>query len=170
MLVYIFNKETKEFLREEEAHLDPLETKKQGHDVFLLPANATFKKPIEKQDGKAVIFKNGLWVLVDDMRGKYIIKNGTMQKCNDIETTNYILTDDEISLYEKGDLVIIDGILKPKPQEQIDAERIAELKDNLSSTDYAVIKIAEGSATKEQYQELIAERIAWRAEINALGG
>lgn len=169
MQVYRYDK-NKEYIGTEKAHLDPLETKKQGHDVYLLPANATFEKPIDKQEGKAVIFKNGGWVLVDDMRGKYIIKDGTMQQCNDIETTNYILTDDEISLYEKGDLVIIDGILKPKPQEQIDAERIAELKNNLTETDYKIIKIAEGSATKEEYAEDIIQRQAWRAEINELGG
>lgn len=58
---------------------------------------------------------------------------------------------------------------EPTPEEKRQA-RIAELKNNLSSTDYAVIKIAEGSATKEQYRELIADRIAWREEINALGG
>ncbi len=170
MLVYVYNEETKEFLREEKAHLDPLETKKQGHDVYLLPANATFEKPIDKQDGKAVIFKNGGWVLVDDLRGKYIIKDGTMQKCNDIETSNYILTDDEINGINAGELIIEGWQIIPKPQEQIDAERIAELKNNLTATDYKIIKIAEGSATKEEYAEDIIQRQAWRAEINALGG
>ena len=57
-----------------------------------------------------------------------------------------------------------------KPQEEINAERIAELKNNLTATDYKIIKIAEGSATKEQYAEDIAQRQAWRAEINQLGG
>lgn len=51
-----------------------------------------------------------------------------------------------------------------------DAERIEELKNNLSATDYKIIKIAEGSATKEEYAEDIIQRQAWRAEINALGG
>jgi hypothetical protein len=38
----------------------------------------------------------------------------------------------------------------------------------LSATDYAVIKIAEGAATPEEYAELIAQRQQWRQEINAL--
>lgn len=46
--------------------------------------------------------------------------------------------------------------------------RIATLKSQLAATDYAVIKIAEGAATAEEYAEVIASREAWRAEINEL--
>ena len=61
--------------------------------------------------------------------------------------------------------------IKPEPtEEEIKAARIAELKARLSATDYAVIKIAEGAATKEEYADLIAQRQAWRAEINELDG
>ncbi len=48
------------------------------------------------------------------------------------------------------------------------ARRIAELKRSLSETDYTVIKIAEGSATAEEYAAVIEQRRAWRAEINRL--
>lgn len=46
--------------------------------------------------------------------------------------------------------------------------RINELKRFLADTDYAVIKIAEGSATFEEYAEVIAQRRSWREEINEL--
>jgi rubrerythrin len=46
--------------------------------------------------------------------------------------------------------------------------RIAELKRMLSETDYIALKIAEGSATKKEYSEKIAQRQAWRTEINDL--
>ena len=46
--------------------------------------------------------------------------------------------------------------------------RIAELKKRLADTDYAVIKIAEGSATAEDYADTISSRKAWRAEINRI--
>lgn len=45
---------------------------------------------------------------------------------------------------------------------------IADLKQALSDTDYAVIKIAEGAATKEEYADIIAQRQIWRAQINEL--
>lgn len=58
------------------------------------------------------------------------------------------------------------------PHEETEAsrkrKRIAELKGNLARTDYVVIKIAEGAATVEEYAEVIAQRQAWRAEINEL--
>ena len=53
-------------------------------------------------------------------------------------------------------------------EEQIKAMMIAELKANLSATDYVVIKIAEGAATTEDYADVIAKRQQWRAEINSL--
>ena len=52
--------------------------------------------------------------------------------------------------------------------EQEHAQRIAELHRLLESTDYAVIKIAEGAAKAEDYADVIANRQAWRAEINKL--
>lgn len=50
------------------------------------------------------------------------------------------------------------------------APRIEELKRMLAETDYVAVKIAEGAATKEEYAETIANRAAWRAEINDLEG
>ena len=45
---------------------------------------------------------------------------------------------------------------------------LEELKNNLSNTDYIACKIAEGSATKEEYAELIQARQEWRDRINQL--
>ena len=56
------------------------------------------------------------------------------------------------------------------PEEQRAAERIAWLKQQLADTDYAVIKIAEGAAAPEEYADVIAQRQAWRGEINRLEG
>ena len=46
--------------------------------------------------------------------------------------------------------------------------RIMELKQKLADTDYAIIKIAEGSATAEEYSDVIEQRKSWREEINRL--
>ena len=43
-----------------------------------------------------------------------------------------------------------------------------EAQSNLARTDYVAAKIAEGAATKEEYAEILAQRQAWRDEINAL--
>lgn len=60
--------------------------------------------------------------------------------------------------------------LEESEQRQRNEEHISELKEQLSATDYAVIKIAEGSATVEEYADVIAKRREWREEINQLEG
>ena len=45
---------------------------------------------------------------------------------------------------------------------------ITQLKANLSDTDYAAIKIAEGVATADDYADVLVQRQAWRDRINAL--
>lgn len=60
-------------------------------------------------------------------------------------------------------------VKNPEPtEEDIKQSRINELKHLLADTDYVVIKIAEGSATKEDYADVIEQRKAWRNEIREL--
>ena len=47
-------------------------------------------------------------------------------------------------------------------------ERIDELKESLSNTDYAVTKYLEGVINEEEYEEIKNKRIGWREEINSL--
>lgn len=58
------------------------------------------------------------------------------------------------------------GYAPKKPKEVV----ISELKQKLANTDYITAKIVEGSATKEDYADIIAQRQAWRAEIGQLEG
>ena len=44
---------------------------------------------------------------------------------------------------------------------------ILDREARLTSTDYIAAKIAEGKATKAEYADKIAERQAWRDDINA---
>ena len=45
---------------------------------------------------------------------------------------------------------------------------ISSLKKKLADTDYIAAKIAEGAATREEYEEQIAQRAIWREKINEL--
>lgn len=75
MQTYRFHPETKEFLCAEKAFLDPLETKAQGKDVYLLPADSTFVPPIPKQEDTACVWNGKAWELVEDYRGKTVWKS-----------------------------------------------------------------------------------------------
>ena len=57
---------------------------------------------------------------------------------------------------------------EPTPEE-LKQQEIWDLKAKLADSDYAVIKIAEGAATKEEYADLIVQRQSWRARLNELG-
>lgn len=69
MNVYKYDEKTKEYIRTEQAQLDPLETKKQQKNVYLLPANATFAEPPEAQEGFARVWNGEAWKQVEDNRG-----------------------------------------------------------------------------------------------------
>lgn len=58
-----------EYIGTEEALLDPLETKQQGTNVYLLPANATFTAPSEVQEGYINVWNGKAWEQVEDNRG-----------------------------------------------------------------------------------------------------
>lgn len=70
MIFYTYDEKTKEFTGTQNAFIDPLETKKQGKNVYLVPANATDKKPLETKKNQTVIFNGSEWEIVADYRNK----------------------------------------------------------------------------------------------------
>lgn len=58
--------------------------------------------------------------------------------------------------------------VESQPYEPTKEEQIAQLKQRLFDTDYCVIKIAEGVATKEEYEDVLIERANIRKQINQL--
>lgn len=108
--------------------------------------------------------KNGSVVHHTDM--------AAMKAMDGIEKAEMEISDEEFEA--AGCLVrIIDGkifIGKTDGEKQRDEVeiKIRQLKERLSATDYIAAKIAEGSATAKDYAEQVAERQAWRAEINRL--
>lgn len=68
---------------------------------------------------------------------------------------------------EKDPHYFIDEPIQPT-EEDIRNQKINDLKNKLTASDYAIIKIAEGAATREEYADLITQRQEWRAQINEL--
>lgn len=87
------------------------------------------------------------------------------------ESKPMICLPDDFDLKNIRDYVVRDGEVYHDPAptpEPTAAEQIAALKAKLAATDYAIIKIAEGAATAEEYADTIALRHEWRDRINAL--
>jgi hypothetical protein len=71
-----------------------------------------------------------------------------------------------IARLEDGNIVL--GKTGAELQAEANEQRIAALKRKLADTDYITAKIAEGSAAIADYAGEIAQRQAWRQEINDL--
>lgn len=135
MKAYKYNEETQKYEGEVMRHRDPLESQKAGHDVWLMPANATDVEPLEQKDGFDIVWNGSAWE------------------------------------YQE--------IPQPEPEpeptpEEIKQRQIDELKFQLNSTDYKIIKCSECSLAGEELPydivELHRQRQAIRDEINELEG
>ena len=159
---YMYESEGEPFFKEEvPCQRDPVESKLQGEDVWLLPANCTFEKPPEAEEGFVILFKQNKWKKLRNLKGKSYWLAGE----------GYY--DAPHTMTEYGDLPEGASLERPEmtadEKAKADAEtEISTLEAQLAETDYVAAKIAEGVATKEDYAEVLAQRQAWRTRINEL--
>lgn len=158
MKVYNFDEITKEYIGSEDALIDPLETIKQGKEVYLIPANAVLEEPPAAVEGKAIVFADG-WQLVDDNRGKEAVNAArgrfTIDYVGEREGDT-VLTEELIAALETGEKVIRDGAVVDKPEEEKEAEARMLRNSLLSATDKYMI--SDFPATEEEREEYITYR------------
>lgn len=130
---YKYDSESKKYIGEIERQLDPIASRKKGHENWLMPANATDVQPLEEKEGFDIIWNGMAW--------------------------------------EYQEVPQPEPEPEPQPEDEIKI-RVAELKAQLASTDYKIIKCSECSlAGVELPYDIVAlhaERQAIRDEINAL--
>lgn len=78
MQIYNYDIETGEIISEQTARIDPLESIKTGHDVFLIPAYATDVQPPSHLAGSARCFVNGSWAYIEDHRGTTVYRKDNL--------------------------------------------------------------------------------------------
>ena len=125
MIFYGYDEKTKEYTGTQNAFIDPLETKKQGKNVYLVPANATDKKPLEAKENQAVIFNGSEWEIVEDYRNK----------------TYYIGTEPH-EMKELGDLphgATFEPVEPEKTIDELKSEKLAELTAITSKFDNQLV-------------------------------
>ena len=63
MIAYKYDSETKLYVGTQQCQLDPLESELAGKDVWLLPANCTFKAPLTFKEGFNIVWSdtNSTW-------------------------------------------------------------------------------------------------------------
>lgn len=142
MLAYKYKEITYEYEGTQECQLDPLETKKQGQDVWLLPVQCTFEVPPQSQEGKAIVFENDVWVLKNDYRGKRAYNDKgllTINYIGDLQGSDKLLTQEQIEGLDNGILVWKDGQIIPKPAPTI-PEQVAELEAQVEKLNRKLIR------------------------------
>ena len=125
MIFYTYDKKTKEYTGTQNAFIDPLETKKQGKTVYLVPGNATVKKPLETKENQAVIFNGSGWEIVADYRNK----------------TYYIGTEQH-EMKELGDLpdgATFEPVEPEKTLDELKSDKLAELTEITSKFDNQLV-------------------------------
>ena len=60
MFAYKYD-ENKYYAGQQECQIDPLESKKQGHPVYLLPADCTWQEPLNEKEGYKVKWNGEAW-------------------------------------------------------------------------------------------------------------
>lgn len=71
MKIYLFDKNTKEYIGQEEASSNPEETRIKGTFIPLLPPNATLIEPPEFSDNTIPVFDGESWSVVTDYRKNF---------------------------------------------------------------------------------------------------
>lgn len=69
MQAYMYSITTHEFLEPVPCFPDPVRSRKEGREVYLLPANATFTEPPTKRTGYTAVWNGSGWTEVEDHRG-----------------------------------------------------------------------------------------------------
>ena len=159
MIFYTYDEKTKEYTGIQNAFIDPLETKKQGKNIYLKPANSTSIKPTlePSTDNDMLVFNgkewqikprfelNGIYNTIDNRIYEFCKKNG--YRLEQVENGFKICapaqkSDDEVALKEL------------EQQENTLNAQIAELKDNLL-TATLVDDTEQIESIKAQYQTLV---------------
>ena len=175
MKYYLYDEKTKQFIKEQEGYLDPLESKYQGKNIYIVPPFSTTEKPdlTSLKDNEILVFKGDKWQIeqefyvgkIVDCQGervlRYVNNNGlTFEKC-----------DGGFKIVEKPIPTVVSDI-RQKTESMILVEQyqseIVKLKKYLSDTDYKAIKFAEGEITESDYQEVKSQRHDARVRINEL--
>lgn len=176
MNAYKFNPITNEYEGIQEAQLNPIQTEKQGKDVWLLPINSTFEIPPEKEEGKAIVFENDNWLLKTDYRGRKAYNNEGLliiSYIGDLKGSDKLLTEEQIEGIENGTLIWKNGEIvkykKSKEELKAEYEQQIEVLNNKLIRDIRVLLNPNASQKeKDEAQQYYNSKMSQIEELTEL--
>lgn len=148
MIAYNYNKVTGEFSGETDCQIDPLESKKQKKNIYLLPGGATFEKPSEIGENEIQVFENNKWSIKKDYRNIIYYDKSTKEK-HIITTINELPLD---SWTTKEPLTFDETCKWSKTEWIIDEEKVTEL-ETIKQKEILI----QGEIRKQAIEKLIAD-------------
>lgn len=79
MLVYEYDKKTKEYIGTNTAYVDPVASEKAKKKIYALPIYTTEIKPPKTGKGEVAVFNNGKWSIEKDYRGLVVYNINTRE-------------------------------------------------------------------------------------------
>lgn len=146
MIIYKYNKETGEYEGEGKAYTDPLESKIQKKDVFIVPPGWTHIPPLEEEKEGYVISYNPVkreWEYKVDYRGKKVYDKKTGEE--------FIVT-------EVGEILPDFVFEKPVKIKELREEKIKEVKEEFVRQLNEKVKIGEINYSANEWTKL-AEKV-----------
>lgn len=134
MKYYLYDEKTKQYIKEQEGYLDPLETKAQGKDVYIVPPFSTTEKPnlTSLKDNEILVFNGSKWQVEQEF---YV---GKVVDCQGERVLRYV--NDNGLTFEKCDdgFKIIEKQVKEKTLDELKDEKHAELKSIMQTRRNAI--------------------------------
>lgn len=125
MKFYLYDEKTKQFIKEQEGYLDPLETKAQGKNVYIVPPFSTTEKPnlTILKDNEILVFDGNKWQVEQEF---YV---GKVVDCQGERVSKYV-TDNDLTFEkcDEGFKIVEKPAPKEKTLDELKEEKHAELK------------------------------------------
>ena len=128
MKFYLYDEKTNQFIKEQEGYLDPLETKAQGKNVYIVPPFSTTEKPdlTILKDNEILVFNDNKWQVEQEF---YV---GKIVECQGERVSKYV-TDNDLTFEPcDGGFKIVEKQVKEKTLEELREQKLNELSSQAS--------------------------------------
>ena len=130
MKFYLYDEKTKQYVKEQEGYLDPLETKAQGKNVYIVPPFSTTEKPnlTSLKDNEILVFNGDKWQVEQEF---YV---GKIVDCQGERVSKYV-TDNDLTFEpcDGGFKIIEKPTPKEKTLEELKEEKHSQLKATMQA-------------------------------------
>lgn len=162
MQAYMYSPTTHEFIEMVRCFYDPVRSRMEGREVYLLPANATFTEPPVKRTGYTAVWNGSEWIETEDHRGVQYWASGMPYNSSPIE------------MKELGPLPAGASLTRPEQtaeEKAAEEERRKEAEAEAARVPDLEVAVAElgmtSASDKEESDAAALDLAAYAAELEA---